>query len=74
LEEPTGRVGLKVVIFCGGLGMRLRKYSETIPKLMVAFGYRRILWHVMRYYAPLDEGLTRTVAWYKWQSSVGGNS
>ena len=42
---------MKVVIFCGGLGMRLREYSETIPKPMVPIGYRPILWHVMRYYA-----------------------
>jgi glucose-1-phosphate cytidylyltransferase len=42
---------MKVVIFCGGLGMRLREYSETIPKPMVTVGYRPILWHVMRYYA-----------------------
>ena len=26
---------MKVVLFCGGLGMRLRDYSETIPKPMV---------------------------------------
>jgi glucose-1-phosphate cytidylyltransferase len=42
---------VKVVIFCGGMGMRLREYSETIPKPMVPVGYRPILWHVMRYYA-----------------------
>lgn len=42
---------MKVVIFCGGLGMRLREYSEAIPKPMVPVGYRPILWHVMRYYA-----------------------
>ncbi len=42
---------MKVVLFCGGLGMRLREYSETIPKPMVPVGYRPILWHVMRYYA-----------------------
>jgi len=42
---------VKVVIFCGGLGMRLREYSESIPKPMVPVGYRPILWHVMRYYA-----------------------
>jgi glucose-1-phosphate cytidylyltransferase len=40
-----------VVLFCGGLGMRLRDFSENIPKPMVAVGYRPILWHVMRYYA-----------------------
>jgi glucose-1-phosphate cytidylyltransferase len=42
---------MKVVLFCGGLGMRLRDYSETIPKPMVNIGYRPILWHVMKYYA-----------------------
>ncbi len=42
---------MKVVLFCGGLGMRLREYSENIPKPMVPIGYRPILWHVMKYYA-----------------------
>ncbi len=42
---------MKVVLFCGGLGMRLREYSETIPKPMVTIGYRPILWHLMKYYA-----------------------
>ncbi len=42
---------MKVVLFCGGLGMRLRDYSDKIPKPMVAIGYRPILWHVMKYYA-----------------------
>ena len=42
---------MKVVLFCGGLGMRLREFSETIPKPMVNIGYRPILWHVMKYYA-----------------------
>ncbi len=42
---------MKVVLFCGGRGLRLREHSETIPKPMVRIGYRPILWHVMRYYA-----------------------
>lgn len=42
---------MKVVLFCGGQGMRLREYSEKIPKPMVPLGYRPILWNVMRYYA-----------------------
>jgi glucose-1-phosphate cytidylyltransferase len=42
---------MKVVLFCGGLGMRMREYSEALPKPMVPIGYRPILWHVMRYYA-----------------------
>lgn len=42
---------MKVVLFCGGLGMRLREHSESIPKPMVQVGYRPILWHLMKYYA-----------------------
>jgi len=42
---------MKVVLFCGGQGMRLREYSETIPKPMVHIGYRPILWNIMKYYA-----------------------
>jgi glucose-1-phosphate cytidylyltransferase len=42
---------MKVVIFCGGLGMRLREYGENVPKPMVPIGYRPVLWHVMKYYA-----------------------
>lgn len=42
---------MKVVLFCGGYGMRLREYSESIPKPMVPVGYRPMLWHVMKYYA-----------------------
>lgn len=42
---------MKVVLFCGGFGMRIREYSEEIPKPMVPIGQRPILWHVMKYYA-----------------------
>jgi glucose-1-phosphate cytidylyltransferase len=42
---------MKVVLFCGGQGTRLRDYSDTIPKPMVNIGYRPVLWHVMKYYA-----------------------
>jgi glucose-1-phosphate cytidylyltransferase len=42
---------VKVVLFCGGLGMRMREYSEAIPKPMVPLGPRPVLWHLMRYYA-----------------------
>jgi glucose-1-phosphate cytidylyltransferase len=31
---------MRVVLFCGGLGMRLRDYSDAIPKPMVPIGYR----------------------------------
>jgi glucose-1-phosphate cytidylyltransferase len=42
---------MKVVLFCGGLGTRLRDYDEKVPKPMVTIGYRPIMWHLMKYYA-----------------------
>ncbi|MEQ1802499.1 MAG: sugar phosphate nucleotidyltransferase [Gammaproteobacteria bacterium] len=42
---------MKVVLFCGGLGTRLREHSDTVPKPLVNIGYRPIIWHLMRYYA-----------------------
>lgn len=42
---------MKVVLFCGGLGTRLREHADTIPKPLVNIGYRPILWHLMKYYA-----------------------
>jgi len=42
---------MKVVLFCGGLGTRLREHSDTIPKPLVNVGARPIIWHLMRYYA-----------------------
>lgn len=41
---------MKVVLFCGGLGLRIRD-AEDIPKPMAQIGSRPILWHVMKYYA-----------------------
>ena len=42
---------MKVVLFCGGVGARLKEYSETVPKPMVPIGHRPIIWHLMKYYA-----------------------
>jgi glucose-1-phosphate cytidylyltransferase len=42
---------MKVVLFCGGLGTRLREFTGEIPKPMVKIGYRPIMWHLMKYYA-----------------------
>lgn len=42
---------MKVVLFCGGLGTRIRDYSEAIPKPMIPVGHQPILWHVMQYYS-----------------------
>jgi glucose-1-phosphate cytidylyltransferase len=42
---------MKVVLFCGGFGTRLREHSDVIPKPLVDVGNRPILWHLMKYYA-----------------------
>jgi glucose-1-phosphate cytidylyltransferase len=42
---------MKVVLFCGGLGTRIREYSDSIPKPMIPIGHQPILWHVMQYYS-----------------------
>lgn len=42
---------MKVVLFCGGLGMRLRDYADNVPKPLVPLGYRPLMWHLMKYYA-----------------------
>jgi glucose-1-phosphate cytidylyltransferase len=51
MAEVSGATLVKVVLFCGGQGLRLRDHSEQLPKPMVTVGYRPMLWHVMRYYA-----------------------
>ncbi len=40
----------RVVLLCGGLGMRLREETEHKPKALVEVGGHPILWHIMRHY------------------------
>lgn len=42
---------MKVVIFCGGFGLRMRSGVDSAPKPMMTIGDRPVLWHIMRYYA-----------------------
>lgn len=43
---------MKVVLFCGGYGMRMRTAEDdVIPKPLQMVGPRPLLWHVMQYYA-----------------------
>jgi len=42
---------MKVVLFCGGYGMRMRDGQSDLPKPMTTVGPRPLIWHVMRYYA-----------------------
>ena len=42
---------MKVVIFCGGMGVRMGEATQRIPKPMIHVGSRPILWHIMKWYA-----------------------
>lgn len=42
---------MKVVLFCGGYGLRMRDGVTDLPKPMTLVGHRPLLWHVMRWYA-----------------------
>jgi glucose-1-phosphate cytidylyltransferase len=41
----------KVVILCGGRGIRFHEATESRPKPLVEIGGRPILWHIMKIYA-----------------------
>jgi glucose-1-phosphate cytidylyltransferase len=59
---------VKVVLFCGGQGLRMREASEVAPKPMIPIGNRPVLWHVMKYYAHF--GLTDFVLCLGYKSEV----
>ncbi len=42
---------IPVVIFCGGIGTRLREETEFKPKPMVEVGGKPIIWHIMKHYS-----------------------
>jgi len=42
---------VKVVLFAGGLGLRIQEAAPSIPKPMVPIANRPILLHIMKYYA-----------------------
>lgn len=59
---------MKVVLFSGGQGMRLREYSQSVPKPMVPIGPRPVLWHLMKYYAHF--GHKEFIICLGWQANV----
>ncbi len=59
---------MRVVIFCGGLGLRMGETSARIPKPMIAIGDKPILWHIMNYYASF--GVTDFVLCLGYKSEV----
>jgi glucose-1-phosphate cytidylyltransferase len=44
-------VAVKVVLFCGGLGLRMGETTSRLPKPMIEIGGRPILWHIMKFYS-----------------------
>jgi glucose-1-phosphate cytidylyltransferase len=42
---------MKVVLFCGGLGLRLHAITENVPKPLVCIGEKPLLWYLMKYYS-----------------------
>jgi glucose-1-phosphate cytidylyltransferase len=50
---------MKLVIFAGGLGTRMREETEFKPKPMVEIGGRPVLWHLMKIYA--SQGVTEFI-------------
>lgn len=42
---------MRVVLFCGGMGTRIREYNESVPKPMVPVAGQPILWRLMSYYS-----------------------
>ncbi|GGA53448.1 glucose-1-phosphate cytidylyltransferase [Nitratireductor aestuarii] len=59
---------MKVVLFCGGLGTRIREYSEAVPKPMIPLGHQPILRHVMQWYS--DYGHTDFVLCLGYKANV----
>ena len=50
-QGSPGSGCVKVVIFCGGLGVRMGEATQRIPKPMIPIGTRPIIWHIMKWYA-----------------------
>ena len=42
---------MKVVLFCGGFGMRLHPSTENTPKPLVSVGGKPVILHLMKYYS-----------------------
>jgi glucose-1-phosphate cytidylyltransferase len=42
---------MKVVLFCGGFGLRMREASDQVPKALIPVGHEPIILHIMKYFA-----------------------
>jgi glucose-1-phosphate cytidylyltransferase len=59
---------MKVVLFCGGYGLRMREASDRVPKPMIPVGDEPILLHIMKYYA--HHGHTQFILCLGYQGEV----
>ncbi len=59
---------MKIVIFCGGLGLRMGETSTRVPKPMIPIGDKPILWHIMNYYSTF--GMTDFVLCLGYKADV----
>lgn len=50
MKQLKNNSDIPVVIFCGGVGSRMRELTLDRPKPMVEIGYKPILWHIMKIY------------------------
>ena len=76
-----GVIILKVVILCGGKGLRMRSGYEDLPKPMAIVNGKPLIWHVMKIYSkygfnefilPLGYGGEKIKEYfldYKWKNS-----
>ncbi|MFZ1730363.1 MAG: sugar phosphate nucleotidyltransferase [Bacteroidota bacterium] len=71
-----------VVILCGGLGLRMRDFTEGKPKALVQVGTRPVIWHVMKLYShyglrkfilPLGHGADQIISWFERYLSMTAN-
>jgi glucose-1-phosphate cytidylyltransferase len=59
---------MKLVIFAGGLGTRMREETEFKPKPMVEIGGRPVLWHIMKIFSSQGVNEFIVLTGYKGES------
>ena len=63
---------MKVVLFCGGFGLRMREASDQVPKALIPVGQEPIILHIMKYYAHY--GHKEFILCLGYQGNVSGRS
>ena len=42
---------VKVIILCGGKGLRMRGLAEDVPKVLAKVNGQPIIWHIMKHFS-----------------------